>query len=680
MCGIAGIFDFGNNDLIAEGEVRRMLGTIRHRGPDQFGIYLDRGVALGSARLSIIDLSSGQQPISNEDGSLWIVFNGEIFNYVELRPELEALGHRFSTESDTEVLLHMYEEFGPACLERLNGQFAFAVWNTRDRSLFLARDRLGVRPLFYTVCGQRLIFGSAIKTLLSQREVRAEIDPAILDQVFTFWAPLSPRTVFRDILEIPPGHYLVARNGDVTVRSYWQIDFPNHEIAAPGRRSGVEIEEYLEKLSDLLIDAIRIRLRADVQVGAYLSGGLDSSLIAALVRKFANNRLHTFSIAFGDTQYDESAFQSQMARFLGTEHQVARVTHADIGRVFPEVIWHGETPVMRTAPAPMFLLSKLVRDNGFKVVLTGEGADEFLAGYDIFKETKIRRFWAEQPDSSRRPLLLKRLYPDIAGLSESSPSLLAAFFGEGLTRVDDPDYSHAVRWHNNQRTRRFFSEDVLRSAAPTRGKPLAGRMQPRFAAWNYLAKAQYLEIEIFLSRYLLSAQGDRMAMAHSVEGRFPFLDCRLVEFCNRLPADLKLRGLVDKYLLRKLGERWLPSEIWSRRKRPYRAPIHRSFLGQPGLDYVEELLSPEQLKQAGFFKPGAVAQLLRRILDGRPPGETDDMALVGIISTQLLHHQFVINYNPPRPISENDCVKVCFGPGARHQEIEYEIHQECVSH
>ncbi|HOX57017.1 MAG TPA: asparagine synthase (glutamine-hydrolyzing) [Candidatus Paceibacterota bacterium] len=676
MCGIAGIVDFDNEGIVAESEMRRMLATLRNRGPDQFGIYLDRGVALGNSRLSIIDLASGQQPISNEDGSMWIVFNGEIFNYVELRPELEALGHRFSTDSDTEVLLHMYEQFGPRCLERLNGQFAFAVWDNRTKTLFLARDRLGVRPLFYAVRGQRLVFGSAIKTLLTQPRVSAEIDTAVLDQVFTFWAPLSPHTIFRHIQEIPPGHFLVARHGEINVKPYWQLDFPDAKSMQPRGASGAE--QHLEELSTLLVDAIRIRLRADVPVGAYLSGGLDSSLIAALVRNSTANRLSTFSIAFSDAQYDESAHQTRMARFLGTEHQVACVTHGDIGRVFPEVVWNAEAPLMRTAPAPMFLLSKLVRDSGFKVVLTGEGADEFLAGYDIFKEAKVRRFWARQPDSIRRPMLLRRLYPDIAGLSGSSASLLSAFFREGLTRLDNPEYSHAVRWRNNQRTRRFFTDDVLHSAAPRNGRFLAAELPGRFGAWDDLARAQHLEISIFLSQYLLSSQGDRMAMANSVEGRFPFLDCRVVEFCNRLPANLKLRALTEKYLLRKLGARWLPEEVWGRRKRPYRAPIHRSFFGQPNLDYVEELLSPAELRRSGLFRPAAVAQLVRKIQEGKPLGETDDMALVGIISTQLLHHQFVTNINLPPPISDADCVKVCVGPGASNQKFEHEIHQECT--
>jgi asparagine synthase (glutamine-hydrolysing) len=668
MCGIAGILELDHDQLIAERDVRQMLATMRHRGPDEFGIYLDRGVGLGSARLSIIDLSSGQQPISNDDGSLWIVFNGEIFNYVELRPELEKLGHRFSTDSDTEVLLHMYEEFGADCLERLNGQFAFAVWDAREQILFLARDRLGVRPLFYTVSGRRLIFGSSIKALLSQHQVRAEMDPAVLDQIFTFWAPLSPNTIFCGIQELPPGHFLVARDGGIKTERYWQLEFPDAEPAAVRRSPALATEQYLEELSELLVDAVRIRLRADVEVGAYLSGGLDSSLIAYIVRNYTLNHLNTFSIAFNDSAYDESAYQRQMARFLGTDHQVAQVSHADIGRAFPEVIWHAEAPLMRTAPAPMFMLSKLVQESGFKVVLTGEGADEFLAGYDIFKETKIRRFWARQPDSTLRPRLLSRLYPDITGLSASGPSLLAAFFRKDLTE-DSPEYSHAVRWRNNRRTRRFLSDEVLASSPTPWNKALAHQLPERFGDWNYLSRAQCLEIKTFLSQYLLSSQGDRMAMAHSVEGRFPFLDYRVVAFCNQLPANVKLRGLTEKYILKKLGERWLPNEIWRRPKRPYRAPIHRSFFTKPALGYVEDLLSPNQLKLSGFFKPAAVTQLVRKLQDGNAVGETDDMALVGIISTQLLHHQFILNFNLPPPISDSDRVKVCFGSGAVTQTI-----------
>jgi len=665
MCGIVGILNKVPGEPPRENTLRQMLAMIRHRGPDEFGIYLDKHVGLGSARLSIIDLSGGQQPISNEDGTLWIVFNGEIFNYLELRPELESRGHRFSTHSDTEVLLHLYEVYGPRCLERLNGQFAFAIWNVREQKLFMARDRLGVRPLFYTHSDGRLIFGSEIKAILSDPRVKAVIDPVTLDQIFTFWSPLSPRTAFKGIVELPPGHYLLAKGGEVVVERYWEVDFQNSsESVSENKRP---IEDYLEEFESLLVDAAKIRLRADVPVGAYLSGGLDSSTIASIIRNYTHNRLDTFSIAFSDVNYDESLYQRQMAKFLGTEHQVVHASYDDIGRVFPEVIWHTEIPVMRTAPAPMFLLSKLVRDSGYKVVLTGEGADEFLAGYDIFKEAKIRRFWARQPESKWRPSLFRQLYADISGLGRSSPNLLEEFFRGDLTDVKSPLYSHAVRWRNNRRTCRFFSERLKQELAGQQASALDQISSPsQFKHWGSLEQAQFLEVSIFLSQYLLSSQGDRVAMAHSVEGRYPFLDYRVVEFCNRLPPNLKLRGLTEKYLLKQLGRKWLPSEIWKRPKRPYRSPIQRSFVNETAQDYVCDLLSPSKIKETGFFNPEAVSQLLGKARQGSPLGEAGDMALVGIISTQLVHHQFVERFIMPSPLSAGDQVKVIEGEINKH--------------
>ena len=660
MCGIVGRVNFDEARAVPEERVRGMLAVLRHRGPDEFGIYLDEQAALGSARLSIIDLAGGQQPITNEDETLWIVFNGEIFNYLELRPQLEARGHRFRTATDTEVVLHLYEDFGADCLRFLNGQFAIAVWDTRDRSLFLARDRLGVRPLFYTMADDALIFGSEIKAILTDPSVRAEIDPVALDQIFTFWSTASPRTAFRGILEVPPAHYLTVRRGKTRLQRYWQLSFP---CAADDQRlpaSERNAEEYLDEFRDLMVDATRIRLRADVPVGAYLSGGLDSSIIAALIRKYTNNHLDTFSIAFSDPNFDESIFQRQMARFLGTNHQVVFVTPEDIGRVFPEMIWHTETPVMRTSPAPMFLLSKLVHDHRFKVVLTGEGADEFLAGYDIFKEAAVRRFWARNPESRVRPRLLQRLYPDIPGLAGSA--FLTAFFRAGLTDMDSPYYSHAVRWRNNSRTRRFFSDDVIQ-AVESEGRDSVQSLgyPPRYDEWGPLERSQYLESTLFLSQYLLSSQGDRVAMAHSVEGRYPFLDHHVVEFCTRLPSHLKLSGLKDKILLRMLGRELLPDQIWRRPKRPYRAPVHRSFFHDGTPDYLQELLSPAQIKAAGLFRPLAVSRLLEKIRSGVPLGETDDMALAGIISSQLTHQQFVADFRKPPALSDRDAIKRCFG-------------------
>ncbi|MCZ7551926.1 MAG: asparagine synthase (glutamine-hydrolyzing) [Anaerolineae bacterium UTCFX2] len=660
MCGIIGVLNQTEPAGVDKSILLQMLAAVRHRGPDGFGIYQDEWVGLGSARLKILDIAGGDQPISNEDGAIWIVFNGEIFNYVELRPMLEARGHRFATHSDTEVIVHLFEDFGPACLQHLNGQFVIAIWDSRDRSLLLGRDRLGVRPLFYTFSEGRLIFGSEIKALLAHPGVQAQIDPLSLDQIFTYWSTLSPRTVFSGIFEVPPGSYLLARDGRIELQSYWSLDFS--PSSAPGR----DIQDYQDELESLLIDATRIRLRADVPVGAYLSGGLDSSITTAIIRNFTDTPLDTFSISFSDPEFDESEFQLRMADFLGTQHQVVHIHQRDIGEMFPQVIWHTETPILRTAPAPLFRLSRLAHEQNYKVVITGEGADEFLAGYDIFKEALIRQFWARQPASTIRPLLFGRLYPEIAHMPNSQ-AYLASFFGANLADTSAADYSHYIRWKNTSRTKRFFS-DVLAERIASADRTSAGVIYPPdFADWDALGKAQYLESAIFLPQYLLSSQGDRVGMAHAVEGRFPFLDHRVVGFASHLPPHLRLNGLHEKYLLRRLARKWLPTEIWTRRKRPYRAPIHRCFFGPEGaLDYVSELLSPACLQQAGLFKPAAVQSMVGKLAAGGRLGETDDMALAGILSAQLVWKQFVADFNRylPPPLRSEDLTRAISRAGA----------------
>ena len=655
MCGIAGLFYRDGSHEVTETDLRRMLGAIRHRGPDEFGILLDANLGLGSARLSIIDLESGSQPIANEDKTLWIVFNGEIFNYLELRVELESLGHQFLTSTDTEVILHLFEELGPNCLKKLNGQFAIAIWNRTNRQLFLARDRLGVRPLFYTKT-QTIIFGSEIKSILATGYVAPELDTGVIAQVFSFWSPISPKTAFHGIVELPPGHFLMADQDSITVQSYWQNQFPEIDYPTLSRH---QEQELVDEFRALLIDACKIRLRADVAVGAYLSGGLDSSTIASIIQGYTQNKLVTFSIAFDDPRFDESGYQREMAEFLGTNHHVIQATHAEIGEIFPEVIWHTESPLMRTSPAPMFLLSKLVSNHGFKVVLTGEGADEFQAGYDIFKESKIRRFCAKQPFSKSRSQLFQRLYPDITGLSGNDPKFLSAFFSGENESLSAPFYSHSIRWRNNRRTLRFFKDDLLASSEFQASSLAQPDLPSGFMRWEPLARAQHLEINLFLSQYLLSSQGDRMGMAHSVEGRYPFLDFRLVEFCNNLHPKMKLRGLREKWLLKKAAAEWLPDSILRRPKQPYRAPIQHSFFNNRTPDYVTELLSERCIRATGIFKHEATNRLVNKIQQHLPLGETDNMALAGILSTQLLDHLFIKNFRAPSPLKENDPVKIC---------------------
>ena len=567
---------------------------------------------------------------------MWIVFNGEIFNYIELRPLLEKRGHIFSTNSDTEVILHLYEEFGQDCLQYLNGQFAIAIWDKNQQKLFLARDRIGIRPLFYTTHQGRFIFGSEIKAILAFPGIKAEIDPTSLKQVFTYWSVQTPRSIFKNIYEIPPGYFAIIQNRKIKIEKYWSLDFSEE---ARFRKA----EEYLEELDNLLTDSTRIRLRSDVPVSAYLSGGLDSSITTAIIRNLINTHIDTFSISFSDINFDESPYQRKMANFLGTDHHEILTTNENIGLSFPEVVWHTEVPILRTAPAPMFLLSKLVHESDYKVVFTGEGADEILAGYDIFKEMKIRRFWAKNPDSQKRPLLLQRLYPDIFGMN-SNP-YLQAFFKKDLTDTMSPYYSHIIRWKNTSRTWRFLTED--QKAPNGEIAPDAQVLPPGYEGWSPLAQAQFLEITTFLSPYLLSSQGDRMAMAHSVEGRYPFLDFRVIEFCNRLPSNMKMPVLIEKWLLKQLGKKLLPDFVWQRKKFPYRAPIHSSFFSPQPLEYVQELLSEKALQSSGYFEPSTVTKLVQKIASGMMMSEVEDMALVGILTTQLVNQLFIKEFKIP---------------------------------
>jgi asparagine synthase (glutamine-hydrolysing) len=655
MCGIAGIIDLSDHRP-DEGQLRRMLGFIRHRGPDAFGIYLDNTAGLASTRLSILDLAGGGQPIHNEDKSLWIVYNGEIFNYVELKPGLEARGHKFYTNTDTEVLLHLYEEKGAEMLNDLNGQFAVAIWDCHKKTLFLARDRVGIRPLFYAQAGHRLIFASEVKAIFADPTIQRVLDPMTLSDVFTCWTPTDDRTAFQGIRQLMPGHYAIFSKEEMKISRYWQLSFSRDE------GNDRPISDWTEELKELLHDACRIRLRADVPVGTYLSGGLDSSYISSLVKHSFNNKVCTFSVGFTDGRFDEAFFQKQAVQSIGTDHRMIRCTEKDIGEVFPDVVWHSETPLLRTAPAPLFRLSGLVRENNFKVVLTGEGSDEIFAGYDIFKEDRIRRFWAKHPDSKIRPRLLQRLYPDIFGQKDSKTRVfLEGFFRKGLSRIDSPCYSHMIRWDNTALLKGFFSSDIQRTISYV--EPLADRLSaslpPDFMSWDPLSRAQYIEITLFLSNYLLSSQGDRMAMGHAVEGRYPFLDYRVIEFAARVPPFYRLRGLRDKFILRKAATDLIPPDLAQRPKQPYRAPISRCFFGETPLPYVDELLTAESLRKKGYFEADRVIKLIDKIRrqDGRLLSERENMAITGILSTQLLDEMFIKNF-PFHPVMEPEKVKV----------------------
>ena len=638
MCGVAGIIDYrGKSDSIPA--VEEMLRSFSYRGPDESGIYHSPVATIGNVRLSIIDLVSGQQPLSDMTGRYWIVFNGEIFNYIELRKDLEDKGVKLTTQSDTEVLVNLFALYGEKCLGLLNGQFAVAIWDKKEEKLFIARDRVGIRPLFYTVADGVFYFASEIKALFRNAEVKRELNPENLAQIYTFWTAITPSTAFRNISELSPGHYLTFGKEGLTVRKFWELSFS-------GSDSAVSPSDALDGFNELFTNAVRIRLRADVEVAAYLSGGIDSSTTVAYIKDIEPGVLNTFSIGFEDKDFDESKFQEEAVRYLNTNHRAISCTSKEIAEAFPRVVWHSETPLTRTAPTPMLILSKLVRDNNIKVVITGEGSDEILAGYDIFREAIIRRFWASQPGSSLRPTLLKKIYPDIPHLRNASPNILKMFFGYRLEDTANPLYSHLLRWNNSNHIKKHFS-DHLRNSVNGYDPlaDLADRLPESFMQWSPLARAQWLETTVFMSGYLLSSQGDRMAMANSVEGRYPFLDYRVIEYCSSLPDKLKLNGLNEKYLLKKLMTGRIPESIVKRPKQPYRAPISSVFMGKERPDYVETMLSEKMTRLAGIFSYESVAALLAKVEKTGTASEMDNMVLAAVISTHMIHRQFIENNN-----------------------------------
>ena len=656
MCGLAGVARrTPGPEPVSPDLVSRMAAALGHRGPDGFGVWTDPRVGLAHVRLSVIDVARGAQPMSSGCGRLVVVYNGEIFDFPVLRRELTALGHHFRTRCDTEVLLHAYEQWGEAMLHRLNGQFAFVIYDRARGSLFLARDRFGILPLYYAERGGDFYFASEIRGILASGDVPAALDPQGLDEVFTFWAARPPRTVFRGIETLAPGGCARWCNGRLDVSRWYTPDFA--EAAAPASSD--------ERLDQLFRAAVETRLEADVPVGAYLSGGLDSSAVCAAAQGASRQTLHTFSIGFAEPRLDESAHQQVVADYLRTDHAARRISGEDIAAVFPDVVRHAETPLLRTAAAPLFLLSRLVRERGLKVVLSGEGADELFLGYDLFKEVALRQFCLRQPHSLRRPRLFERLYPYMAPAGRSGEFWHQYFLTPGP--AEDPLVTHLPRFRFGRWMRDFYSAELRAVLGQFNAlDQLRAELPPGFARWSALGRASYLETATLLTPYLLASQGDRMGMAHGVEIRVPFLDHRLFEFAAALPSGGKLRGLRDKRPLRRWAAHVLPSPIARRPKQPYRAPDAPAFFTARPPEYVRALLDPRAVERVGLFDANAVAGLVRRCRSGRPLGVREHQALVGILSTHLWHHQFEEGAwtNAPQPswrswrAPENGCESI----------------------
>jgi len=647
MCGVAGIVSLHPGaSPPSRDALERMVGALAHRGPDEFGLYRDNVAGLAHTRLSIIDLQTGQQPMPDERDNAWIVFNGEIYNYVELRAELVSLGHQFRTGSDTEVVLRAWRVWGDEAFARFNGQWAIAIWDALTAELVLARDPIGICPLHICEHKGSLYFASEVKAIFAaNRDIPRAFDPIGIAQTLTFWSIVPPQGVYEGVSELEPGHvrHYVA-GGHVTDRAFPSPTYP-HSLDRTGAFVG-SIPDAISAVRTAMHGATNLRLlRSDVPVGCYLSGGLDSSLVAALGHQIVGTRLRTFSLRFDDAEYDESAFQQMMVQRIGSDHCEVVVSRHDIATVFPEVCYHAERPLLRTAPAPLFLLSRRVRAEGIKVVLTGEGADEMFAGYDLFREGKVRRFWARQPNSAWRSRLLERLYPYLSRSPVTQQAMARQFFGRNLHQHREIGFAHGTRWDTTGALRRLLSRDMQeRTAGYDAVGQFVATLSPDVAHWSPLAQDQHIEMRTLLSGYLMSSQGDRMLLGNSVEGRFPFLDPNVIALANSLPDDYKLRVLDEKHVLKHAAVGLVPSEIVERTKQPYRAPDALSFVGDDAPAYIADTLSESSVRDANVFDPKAAQQLYSKCRNRAATGQlsnSDNMALVGLISTQLLHQQFI---------------------------------------
>jgi asparagine synthase (glutamine-hydrolysing) len=635
MCGIAGLVHLAGDRPIPEGVVQRMTQAIIHRGPDEEGFFVRPGVALGSRRLSIVGLADGQQPIFNEDRSISVVFNGELFDYVEKKAELEAGGHRFATHCDTEIIPHMWEDHGEEMYERLRGQFAIALWDERKRCLMLGRDRFGICPLYWTRQGDWLLFGSEIKALLASGMVPARPDMRGIDHIFTFAALPGPTTCFEGVHLLRAGHFLKIENGTITERPYWVMDFPDQGQ----EEDSAEPERLVDRFEEIMMRAVEKRLRADVPVGSYLSGGVDSSLIAALACKLKGPAINTYTVRVDSPELDELDAANLVARYIGTQPpKVQEFGASDAINTYPELIHAAEAPVVDTSCAALLQLARRVHECGQKVVLTGEGADEWLVGYPWYKGAKLLGMLDCLPglplsDRVRRAYLRLRNVPQYPvkfrqGVEDSigGPNAWIDAYGLlGLAKL------------------RFYSEEMRGVMEATHPWAELGIPMERAKRWDPLNRGVWVAARVTLAGLLLQAKGDRVAMHSSVEVRYPFLDEEVFDFTSRLAPRWKLRGLRDKHILRLLAERWLPASVYRRRKAIFRAPLD-SFHMEPEPPFVAQLLSDESLRRTGYFDVEAVrhwGKAFREMPAGSLPRLSVEMGLTAIVATQLWHHLYI---------------------------------------
>jgi asparagine synthase (glutamine-hydrolysing) len=619
MCGICGVVWADPARPVERGLLQRMADSLRHRGPDGEGFHAAPGVGLGFRRLRIIDLETGDQPIANEDGSVVVVGNGEIYNFEELREELRAAGHRFRTRSDIEVIVHLYEQDGAECLARLRGMFGFALWDARRRRLLLARDRLGIKPLLYAETPAGLFFGSELKALLASGRVERRLDVRALRDLLSFSFVLAPRTLFASVRQLRPGHYLLYERGAVSEHAYWDLRFPDARERAPR-------EDWPAALRAKLDETVRLHLRSDVPVGAWLSSGIDSSAVASLMRHALEPPIPTFTIGFENPRFDEVAGKRILSDFpeYGLASHRAVCTAKDFERL-RLAVWHAEDPQAVGLEIPRLVLSELTARH-VKVALSGEGADEVFGGYPWFRTHAWLQPLAGLPLGLRSRLArvpaLRRRWPRAA-------RILAAPAEMGLAR-----YRQTIDTANAGFDEHLFSGALRRALAEAPGDE-ALRLPDGFARWHAFSQLQYLETRVRLPNFVTRLL-DSLSMAHGLEVRVPFLDHELVELCARIPPGQKLRGLREKYVLRRALERDLPPEILWRKKRGLAAPFSQWMRELP--EFAADLLSPEQLRTRGYFEPQVVATLVEK---HRCQSANHAKSLLGVLAVQLWDDLFM---------------------------------------
>lgn len=654
MCGIAGVADLQLNRSPSSRMLKAMGNAILHRGPDEEGTYVQGGIGLVSRRLSIVGIENGQQPIFNEDRSVVAIFNGEIYDHKQLRADLEQRGHRFRTDADGELLVHLWEDHGQQLFDKINGQFAFALFDTKRCLLILARDRFGICPLHWVEQDRSIYFASEIKALLATGRISAQPDVRGIDQIMTMFALPSRRTVFKNIHSVYPGSYLEVQFGDqrtaasVRERRYWDYSFPDQgDENRPAR-----FETLVEEFRNVFTRAVERRLQGDVPVAAYLSGGIDSSMVCATAGRVLKQPIQAFSIKIDSPFFDEEATTIRNAEAIGCPVDIVNMNTESLLQNYQQLIMAAESPVVDTSCASLHRLSGILRDNGFKVTLTGEGSDEGLAGYPWFKFNKLLngldrgRF---QPSKITRWAIAKALLPD---LPEVDRKRIHSVLGSPVAQADFYSLVSASR-------RRLFSPQMQDQLGTYCAFDDVELNRDAMRRWHPLNRSLYVGYKTQLSGMLLSQKSDRVAMANSVEARYPFLDEDVVSFLASVPPECKLRRLNrDKYILRCAAEGILPRKVAWQPKKMFRAPFGDTVL-QPNLPFVKQLLSEESIRRTGYFCPHQVQLELARLKSGRRRLMRcfDEMALVGIFATQLWHHTFVDSslcdlpgYSPPTQV------------------------------